>query len=80
MFSGYHAPTGLVHAVLRAVGVRQEDLAAETAAIGVRRWHDSVLGCQGWIGQLCACLIANCIGVTSTVKPVASCVFYSIAS
>lgn len=36
LFSGYHAPNGLVHAVLRAVGVRQEDLAAETAAIGVR--------------------------------------------
>lgn len=36
LFSGYHAPAGLVHAVLRAVGVRLEDLAAETAAIGVR--------------------------------------------
>jgi hypothetical protein len=36
LFSGYHAPAGLVHAVLRAVGVRLEDLAAETAAMGVR--------------------------------------------
>lgn len=36
LFSGYHAPAGLVHAVLRAVGVRLEDLTAETAAMGVR--------------------------------------------
>jgi hypothetical protein len=35
LFSGYHAPTGLVTAVLKAVGVRLEDLAAETAARGV---------------------------------------------
>jgi hypothetical protein len=61
LFSGYHAPTGLVHAVLRAVGVRQEDLAAETAAIGVRSWHGLVLGCQGWIDQMCALSIADCM-------------------
>lgn len=35
LFSGYHAPTGLVHAVLRAVGIKLDDLAAETAALGV---------------------------------------------
>jgi len=35
LFSGYHAPIGLVHAVLRAVGVKLEDLTAETAALGV---------------------------------------------
>ena len=35
LFSGYHAPVGLVHAVLRAVGIKLEDLTAETAALGV---------------------------------------------
>lgn len=34
LFSGYHAPSGLVAAVLRAVGVRLEDLTAEVAAAG----------------------------------------------
>jgi hypothetical protein len=61
LFSGYHAPTGLVHAVLRAVGVRQEDLAAETTAIGVRIWHDLVWGGQGWTDQVCALSVANCM-------------------
>lgn len=36
LFSGYHTPSGLVAAVLRAVGVRLEDLTAEVAAAGVR--------------------------------------------
>lgn len=36
LFSGYHAPVGLVHAVLRAVGVKLDELTAETAAMGVR--------------------------------------------
>jgi hypothetical protein len=35
LFSGYHTPEGLVASVLHAVGVRVEDLAAETAAMGV---------------------------------------------
>jgi hypothetical protein len=37
LFSGYHAPSGLVAAVLRVVGVRLEDLTAEVAAAGVSR-------------------------------------------
>jgi hypothetical protein len=39
LFSGYHAPSGLVAAVLRAVGVRLEDLTAEVAAAGVRQYR-----------------------------------------
>lgn len=35
LFSGYHAPSGLVAAVLSALGVRLEDLTAEAAAAGV---------------------------------------------
>ncbi|KAF8071272.1 GTP-binding protein [Scenedesmus sp. PABB004] len=34
LFTGYHAPQALVAAVLRAVGVRVEDLVAEVAAAG----------------------------------------------
>jgi len=36
LFSGYQAPSSLVREVLRAVGLRLEDLAAEAAALGVR--------------------------------------------
>jgi hypothetical protein len=47
--SGYHAPLGLVAAVLRAVGVRLEDLTAEVAAAGVSR-HNILVAAAGAAG------------------------------